>query len=472
MSAILLSATLIPFVFLSSKIGIIKKHWNIWTATLVIAPAFFLTIIIIFTGVIAGQDETYFNHGHLQTLVSRYNMMPILWSGITQEPHYFIFGSGWGSYGDQHIAHLATDKLDLVGNDGARWEGIWRHHFHSHHVLAESLLGSGFIGLLLFCLFLIKLANGGGKYRIYMTMAIAVYTALLTQWFQLPPHYMFLAMVIAAVPTRRNAGRSFQGCKPLLVTIMATLVLVHSYSFSINYSLPSKVEKFWTYDVKDHSCSEELLSDHNMGGAAIAHTLRSFASYVLIRIPEIQKELLKHHEKRGWDGEAPELKQPEQFSSLGTDVVEKLEHILCIADNYVDNNESSVQLQMAALTVRSDIALTMLPYLPDQNADFALSDWGTRLLSFVMQYPSRTDQIAPYMLWSLSKSDEGAVLEMANAVLEIRPRSPVALWFKGIVLLNTPEYAVDGIKMMKSALDYGIERIVPVDKSIKDSLLQ
>jgi hypothetical protein len=76
------------------------------------------------------------------------------------------------------------------------------------------------------------------------------------------------------------------------------------------------------------------------------------------------------------------------------------------------------------------------------------------------------------MLWSLSKSDEGAVLEMANAVLEIRPRSPVALWFKGIVLLNTPEYAVDGIKMMKSALDYGIERIVPVDKSIKDSLLQ
>ncbi|MFD2234931.1 hypothetical protein [Phaeospirillum tilakii] len=97
--------------------------------------------------------------------------------------------------------------------------------------------------------------------------------------------------------------------------------------------------------------------------------------------------------------------------------------------------------------------------------------WLDRLLVLA---PGRGDLAIPTFSLLLAVGRGDAVLALADRLLAADPGDPVGLHFRGLALLlrQDPASAAEGFRLLRAALDRGIERFLPIDPAVKKRLGQ
>ena len=99
-----------------------------------------------------------------------------------------------------------------------------------------------------------------------------------------------------------------------------------------------------------------------------------------------------------------------------------------------------------------------------------LADWELRLEAFLQDAPTRTDLAAPYLMWRLSNQENDIAFAFAKKLYIRNMNDPVALWFLGLNELQDETKAQLGIAKMRSALNYGIQNIIPIEQALIDKI--
>jgi len=79
--------------------------------------------------------------------------------------------------------------------------------------------------------------------------------------------------------------------------------------------------------------------------------------------------------------------------------------------------------------------------------------------------PDRSDVALPYLAWLLRERRWPALGSTVATLLDRNPEDPVGLFYAGTALttLNDPAARAAGIGLIHSALDHGVERILPIE---------
>jgi hypothetical protein len=101
---------------------------------------------------------------------------------------------------------------------------------------------------------------------------------------------------------------------------------------------------------------------------------------------------------------------------------------------------------------------------------YALEGWKEKIDIWMQEVPQRTDLVAPYFLWKLSRNEETDILPLLDSILKRNPEDPVGLWFSGIYFLSQPETFEKGRYLMRHAVTLGITHIIPIDENLLEQL--
>lgn len=475
-TAILLSVAIIPFVYFLSRFELIKERWNLLsTVGLVLAP-FVLTFAVVGLGLVFGywDDDSIVEAaptfaGYIMTMLSRYYMIPIVFDAMVAEPLSWFFGTGWASFGVQQITFFPTERIDLLGGGGPDWEGVWRDHFHSHNMFVDALLAAGLPGLFIFTASIVLVPLFARKeVRVHATVFAFLYCTLAAFWFQMPVSVPFLVLAIAGfadVKRMQDYLKRYDSAwlRSVAIVVLVCLVPIQLFAAYSTFDLSKKTSHIDppTRDWDGSDC-EDIYYDYGRGGLHLAKMYRVSVTQLLIQLPEIHKVLGKK-EVQNYGMQAVK-------GQLDTAGFLKVKYFACLAKKYIDSGDASLRLRLVDIIVRSDIALSMMPYLKNEDTRFVFDRWDLRIKEFIDFAPKRTDQAAPYMIWHLNNGYEAQVNAMADFLLERDAHDIVGMWFKGIVLLGDANHAALGLQMMYQALDGGIERIVPIDDELKESI--
>jgi hypothetical protein len=149
-----------------------------------------------------------------------------------------------------------------------------------------------------------------------------------------------------------------------------------------------------------------------------------------------------------------------------------INNLFCQTQHYLDQNPSHVRLQLSSITVRGEMLLALNDYLSAEAAAYYYNGWRESLLNWINKYPNRVDLASTYLLFNLINQREGESRPIINAIKAVNPEHPLYLWFHGLSLLTDQELTMDGLNMMKRALNNGIDRFIIVDDQTRATLEQ
>jgi hypothetical protein len=151
---------------------------------------------------------------------------------------------------------------------------------------------------------------------------------------------------------------------------------------------------------------------------------------------------------------------------------QQINHLYCQTLHYIKTSPYvSNRLMVARLIAQGELALGLQEILSKEETLYYTKDWHQNLFYWIKYYPNRSDQAVTYLLLALMSNQENDAYTIAKEIYLNNPKDPVGLWFTGIIMLNNPAQATDGLSRLKSALNNGIERFMPVDDEIKNQLL-
>lgn len=477
MTAILAATALLPMVYVGYCIPVVKKFWHVYGVfLLVFVPIVFFSFVLVLGGVnkedlavLKAYSFTSSYHdivvGPFLSLKSRFEMIPIALHSLLESPITFIFGKGWGSFSDQLVAYLPVDRLDLIDGKGPRWEGTKFAHFHSHNMFCEALLAGGAVSLLLFWNILITAFRYAKRCISHHILAfLLVFTGIASFWFQMVVTVPMMAIAFASIVKPCVRKRWHRYCLPYVVIFIAVVVVVQG---AASYAAFDTALRTHRYEIPTFEGSCELdFADYGRGGLHLTQMVRNYSGQLLEEIPEIQEI----YDKKGVLSEFVTRNNANDFSVDLQDFA-RLEYLMCQVDYYMEQYVPGYRLELASLLVVSDIALSFEKYLPEGKADKLLQGWNKKIEHFIERVPRRTDVAIPYMIWQYDKGNTDAVRDMALFVLKHNDKEPAGLWFNGLVLLNTEDRALEGLRYMREALDNNLEYRLPVDKDLKQQVL-
>lgn len=459
-------------LFSITRIPPLKHHFKFLISFTTFVFPLSLTAIILSFGILGIKGEESFRGlpfaSYLASTLSRSHLITPVIKNIKDDPSNLLWGEGWGSYSDIHAYYLPTDWVDMTGEAGnGKWEGTWRAHFHSHNMYLDTLISIGLPGLFLFWLWLlITPYYCRDRYLLAAGIYIAIFSCLASQWFQMPTSLSFFALAFAGIarPIRfRTKSTISFFLKPLVKALCCFIFLITSVAAFVNTLILLQPVFLVIPELPAASttCNKPYFNDFGRGGIHHSELIRYISGELLEQIPEIQ-QVFKDR-SIPYYAKATKKLDPHAFAQLN--------YMLCQATYNIDNKKASLRLELAALLVRSDIALAMEPYLPPDSTGYALHDWDQRIRAFITKAPGRSDQAVPYMIWQFKKGNEAEVMQMAQFLLRLNPEDPGGLWFAGLVMLNEPQHAHRGLEYMKKALSLGVDHRIPVDKNIREQLL-
>jgi hypothetical protein len=372
-------------------------------------------------------------------------------AAVRSDPAILGAGTGWGHHGDRLVAYLPVESLDFLGHSGreANWDAVRNTiHFHSHNFLSEALLSVGVLGLLLAWAIPVALPLFCSKHRIAEAGTLAALIAgLLSMWFQLPGSVPYMAFAFATMARPRRSNQLRRTGRVVLTGLALALATSQAATAAVGLKVGQTMSRAAQQNrdteplsAKSLADCDSFLNDAGRGGIHLATLHRSFMFDLAGKI----------------EREDPILDQD----------LARLQNYFCAGRRY-DDAPHSLRLESVGLIVRSELAFTLrhprlLPVI-----DSHLADWGRRLEIFLDRAPGRNDMAVPYLSWRLLDEDDGAMRVIVNQLLARDRTDPVGLWFSGIVMLNNPDQAENGLARMNHALANGLERIMPVDSDLR-----
>jgi uncharacterized membrane protein (UPF0127 family) len=413
-----------------------------------------------------GSNEVSKFHSAISSQLTRQHLHTLSLEAIEDRPMLLALGRGWGMFGDLFASYLPIDwvtlrddKMTMSESDNwilkGHWDAVGRVDFHSHNGFLQAILSTGIIGCLLFLgIFLAPLIWCRKKFIILAGAFGFATTALYTQWFQMPSSLPLFAFALGGfiTPTKfrwfypmlkRFAPYVWTAISVLLIFIGLVSLKFTPYAF---YYMPQMTKSLTTPE--GYFICPNRFEDQGRGGIHLAHRLRSMSRYV--------KTKILSSEDPNFDGK--------EF------LLDYFRGVVCASENYIDRG-ASIRLLIAALNTRSDFAFLNIPNKMKPMVNKYKQNWGKRVTELVTRAPKRTDMAATYLLYLLKIGDEKTFSNFAIDLYARNPEDSIALWFSGIALLSKPNMGYAGTQRMRKALRIGVERLIPVDQSLKSQLM-
>lgn len=435
----------------------LRKNWRLIISIAVIFVPVALTLSLVYLS----GPEGFLGTGALS---SRYYLLEVLLNLVDHRPETLLIGQGWGSFGDHQAAYLPTDSVRLLdeGTEGLQWEGIWRHHFHSHNQLAEAVIGGGLIAAGLVLAYYVAIFRSARQNlpRIAAIFAL-MFCAVNAAWFQMPVLWVFQPLAIAALmprleiyglendKTTPNPDKSrFHRITAKITPTALVLIMLAQAGVAISIrDTALNIGPLNYPELTEPGQCEDVYYDYHRGGWHLTKILRQYSAF------------LKEHVRENPD------------TTLDDKTARRLQYFYCLIDRYESEGRASIRLQLVGLISYSDIAFELLDRFEDPDKVRPLLDqWQSRLLSFLERAPTRIDQAAPYLLWAFNHGDDQAMAAVLSHIREQDPFNPVYLWFDGLRKLKRDDTTQRGLEQLRRALDKGILRTLPIDEETQQSL--
>ena len=384
-----------------------------------------------------------------ETLWSRYQLSHVVLQSLKQHPSAWLTGQGWGSYTDASIGVLDIERSPLHQGDAESQHTLWeflfdRSPFHSHNEIMEALLSTGILGMLLMWLWygLPPFLSTAQTLPI-ATLIGSITLALGSLWFQMPTTIPFMAIALGSLPAPKKVFSQF---KPnIFFYYLLFILLIPLMSWGIYHQAktilndrPLKSPPPYQ-ETMAKTCGDDLI-DFNQGGYLLVQYFRDLESRFKSMTPEAHRT---------------------------NPVSDQLQWMHCVVDRQWQHNPS-FRLMASDLITYSDWAF----YTDDPSIipSWAFYGWEEKIQQWLSVLPHRTDLIAPYFMWQLSRGHEATIQPLINQILSNNPNDPIGLWFSGITLLNHDDTANMGKRRMQRALSLGLGRILLVDPTIIEAL--
>lgn len=385
--------------------------------------------------------------GKRETLWSRYQLSSVVVQTLQKNPSEWLTGRGWGAYPDASIASLDIERSPLHQNDEKSHYTLWeflfdRNPFHSHNELSEALLSSGILGMILMALWygLPPLLSTQATLPLY-TLIGGITLCLGSLWFQVPTTLPFMAIALGSIPSHfhfRWISDFF--IKWVIKPVLFFTLIIGAYHQLQNLRHNEPLKRTPLYESMTASACGDHLVNFNAGGYLLIQYFRDLEK----AFKTLNKEELALHQ-----------------------MPERLRWIHCVVDRQWEHNPS-LRLMSSDLITYSDWAF--FEDDPERIPPWIFQGWENKIHRWLSVAPNRTDLIAPYLMWQLTNGQEAQIQPLLNRILKDNPNDPVGLWFSGIALLNDEKTATLGQRRMQRALLLGIDRIIPVEKSLIEQL--
>lgn len=358
-------------------------------------------------------------------------------------PGAILFGHGWSNYGEYLLRNVVTTGVSLVHSE---WQGLARDVFHSHSAALEALFSAGMPGLVLVLILpvvLVWYANARWK-DVAVCYALA-WTLVDSFWFMMPATACAMALGVAIVSDRTWVPRwqpktswAVAGCAVLAVmNLVAAIVLAQFAGRMTGIDECLKAKTF------DPSCAARSIPSDPRG------TAQDLASLLADDAPPIIEKL------------------PHRSAAQ----IDMLRRTLATAQT-ISAQGSSTFLPMALANVWAMIAFAHSDTVRLMPDDTLARAWPAAIRHVLDRAPSRLDVLPLYLNWALLNQRTDDFNRMLTYAVGRDPGHPVAMWFTGLALIESPEplSRERGISLMRQAVDRGLERYMKIDDKIRSAL--
>ena len=395
----------------------------------------------------------------IKSFASRAFLADLSYQSMIANPFSFLIGTGWGHFVDHMAAYQPADWINFTWAAG-QWDGLSRDHFHSHNIFVETLNAIGLPGLILLIAYITAFAILAKKqYKIGGIIAASGMMFYGSFWFFMPVLVPFL--VLASVTTKQS---------PLLPQIFKNKAVVSALPFALALialmQIGAATAIYLTAKQMDDLDPDPLsitnpdnvtcsLSYHDFGAGGV-HLNRILLDRVRYTIDLTQTS----------PNDRPDKESPEKIPGH----ILAINHLFCQSQLYLQTYPAHIRLQLTAITIRGEMLLGLGGYMDAPTQAYYYRGWRESLLRWIDDHPNRIDLTSTYLLYNLMNGRESESRPVIEAIKRHNPDHPLYLWFEGLTLLSSKTTTLDGLRMMKTALDGGIERFIIVDEETRNAL--
>ncbi|GEM_PF-2624343 len=417
---------------------------------------------------ISGSHGYYeFMHtGLMNTLISRAFLMDVTLHNMGNNPLSPVTGFGWGTYVDFLAAYQPSQWLDFT-TFSSQWDGFSTDHFHSHNMFLETFSAIGVIGAAALFLYGLSFAmNTKAGWQTMGWITAAAFMVSASMWFMFPLQAAYLVFAVASIsrikPVQIGALR-LKLPRAVVSGFLVICVLAQGYAV---YAASVPAFGYNTYDPKPYHPAEnapcpEHYKDARAGGMHLSRMLLDRLRYTVDLADQIANP---DNVPEGEEAPAPEEVKKH---------VLQLNALFCQAGEYINRQGENVtdRLVVAHLTTRAEALLALAEYMDDPTLMYYYAGWREDLMAWLATRPARFDMASPYLLYHVMRGQEAVSMPVVMQLHQQNAQNPLALWFRGLYLLNNPQTLTQGLHMMRAALDRGIQRFVVVEDDVKAMLL-
>ena len=414
-------------------------------------------------------ESGYYNFAEksatIRNVIARAYLMRAVFDPLLNDPWLLLTGTGWGTFFELITYNLPLEWIDFTKDSHIQWGGMRFDHFHSHNEFLEHLYAGGLVSFALFYTYIYALgARAAHIYRPTSYIFAAGLATVFTFWFVLPLNVPFIALTAGYIAKRNDTaltqnilsnayvGNALKLFLSFVITaqFFSAALGLHNATISTNY-IPERLNA----NAVQADCALDM-DDYGAGGHHIAKMLIGHLGelrYSVSRLKSTQDESEKA-EIRG-------------YIEGG---IERLNNVFCQTTLYREKYPATIRLHLGRNIVRGEVLTVLNDFTDEKTKTFYAAGWDDELITWLAHYPSRSDQAVPYLQLRLLANDDAAIQRVANIIYTQNPQDPVGLWFKGLVMLNTPRTSQQGLHFMRRALENDVERYLPVEKELKRQL--
>jgi hypothetical protein len=387
--------------------------------------------------------------GEFPSVDSRIKLLQVVWEEFKDHPWRIFTGFGWGHYTDALISQLR--KLPVLfyqnGHFTPSWDSIERIDFHSHHQVVESILalgiGGGLIALILPALpiFLCKREN-----LLLTALVCSMWATISSMWFTLMVHLPFLALGLAIMSDSPDS-ELYQG----FILFKKKLKAVAHWGFVIflgSSSLLLIVASYHEWQIA------KIYSSHN--GCWFAQKIKYQPGEELVMM---QPSHLKGIHM------ASHLRSTLDYAKAMPNDLDVLEDLLIFLGKIQKIPNPNLYLRLSCIEAFS--------YLAERNLldSFLHQEWIKNLNFIQKNYPKRSDLLASFITYCLSKKNFSEAQNWIANILRNDSADCIGLWLKGLVLLNKG-HLTEALPYLNQALEEGAEKWIPIAATLKTKILK
>ena len=368
---------------------------------------------------------------HITSIQDRFLLQRMMGAALANDPGAIVLGHGWGRTQD-----VFQTWLNVTGE--RLWNPSWiflsSDYFHSHNWAVEALYASGLPGLLLMLAGFVAIPFFAAEDRRPVATAFAMAVTIIHGlWFPLCLSIPIIAMAMAALADRTTFPCRLPHYLPGFMTIVLALGQAMAAGALLTYGVAINEARLALTATPPRAVT--IPTDLRGSDLAVAEMMVKSTASLASRIG------------------------PEQMQAT----TKTLPPFIDFIDNRFSETKTILLLTAGLETMTRVYVTGDFPFMQTPENMSKWRRWLDRLLQIA---PGRTDQAIPYLSAALAQGKFADVDRLTTSILARNPHDPVGLNYRGLLTLVTGGDRGGGLKMIRSALDNGLDRFMPIDPAV------